>query len=55
MVLVDINIGIQEIQHVVQLLDQLVLVQTIALDHLVIVHNMFIKLAPGKQKGFALA
>ena len=39
----------------VQLIDRAVLVGRITLDNLVIVHDIFIKSAPRRQKGFALA
>ena len=39
----------------VQLIDRAVLVGRITLDDLVIVHNMFIKSDPRRQRGFTLA
>ena len=42
-------------QCAVQLIDRAVMVGRIALDNLVIVHDMFIKLALRRQKGFTLA
>ena len=39
----------------VQLIDRAVLVGRITLDNLVIVHDMFIKSAPRRQRDFALA